>query len=61
MHVRVILKVFALGIVCDVKQLSTKIIFIADAVLMITGVPDPAGSLVRQREGIAAFDELNAS
>jgi len=60
MDVRIILKVFAFGIVRDVEQLGAEVVFIANPMLMITGVPDAARSLIRKCEGVAALDELNA-
>jgi hypothetical protein len=61
MDVRVILKPFPSGIVRYVEQLSSEILFIADAMFVITGVPDSGGTLMRERKGVATFDELNAS
>ena len=61
MNVRVIMKPSAGGIIREVQKLPAEVVFIADPVLVITGVPDTACNLVGQRVRVAAFDELNAS
>ena len=57
----VVAHVLPSGIIRDVKKLSSEVAFFADAVLMITRVPDVTGVHVFRSEGIAAFDELNAA
>jgi hypothetical protein len=61
MNVRIVLKAFARRIVRDVEELGAEIALIADSMLVIAGVPDVSGTLLAGCEGIATFDELNAS
>jgi hypothetical protein len=60
MNVRVVLKPFPGGIVCDVEQLSVEVVFVAYAVVVITRVPHPARALLLDCKRIAALNELNA-
>ncbi len=53
--------VFADGILGDVVALGFVVGEVADAVLMVAGVPDLAGRLLADGVGVAAFDELEAS
>ena len=57
--VRVAGVVFADWIVGDVGELVGVIRIVADAVLVISGVPDLAAELIANGEGEAAFDPLN--
>jgi hypothetical protein len=58
-YVRIAGVVLANRIVRDVLLLRLEIIFIANAVLVVSGVPDLTGKLVADCERVAALDELN--
>ena len=58
---RVVKHTFATRVVRDVLPLGVEVVFIANAVFMISGVPDLAGCLLTDGEGVATLDELNAA
>jgi len=58
--VRIVFVVFASGIVSDVNELFLEVVGVSYAVFVIAAVPDFSGGLLACREGVAAFDELNA-
>jgi hypothetical protein len=60
-NVGVVWVVLADGIVCDVLLLRFEVVIVADAVFVITGVPDFSGELVADGERISSLYELDAA
>jgi hypothetical protein len=49
------------GVVGDVLLLRFEVVFVPDAVFVVSGVPDFPGELAANCEGISALDELDAA
>jgi len=52
---------FAMRVVRDVLLLHRKVVFVADAVLVIAGVPDFSGRLLANCERVSTLDELDTA
>lgn len=61
MNVRVACEMQAGGVVRYVLKLGEEVGQVANAMLVITGVPDFSGRLLAHGEGVATFDELEAA
>ena len=60
MDVRIILVLFADGIVCNVNELMVEVIRISNAVFVMAAMPDFSCGLLAGGERISAFDVLDA-
>jgi hypothetical protein len=58
--VGIVFVLFADRIVCDVDELILEIVFVSNAVFVITAVPDFSRGLLARSEGVSALDVLNA-
>jgi hypothetical protein len=59
-YVRIVLVLFADGVVLDVEELIIEVVGIAYAVFVVAAVPDCSGDGFAGGEGVSAFDVLNA-